>query len=116
MVTWRRHHRKVQSGHGFYLYLATLFVTLGLHSGAAAQTQIGPFEITGYYQFTANPATGHTNPNNYGLLDPPGVPNFLLLRQLLDLRVFGKFNDNWTAFFQPRLFHDITKSADSRLP
>jgi hypothetical protein len=91
-------------------------LTLGLCGRAAAQTQIGPFEITGYYQFSANPPSGHINPNNFGLLDRPGARNFLLLRQLLDLRIYGKFDESWSAFVQPRFFHDITKSADSRLP
>jgi hypothetical protein len=105
-----------QRRHGKYFFIATLLVIVGICFDAAAQTQIGPFEITGYYQFSANPSSGHINPNNFGLLEPPGAPNFLLLRQLLDLRVYGKFNDNWSAFFQPRFFHDATKSADSRLP
>jgi hypothetical protein len=97
-------------------FVATLLLALGLCGPAAAQTQVGPFEITGYYQLSANPSSGHINPNNFGLLDRPGAPNFLLLRQLLDLRVYGKFDDSWSVFFQPRFFHDITKSADARLP
>jgi hypothetical protein len=101
---------------GYCRFVATLLLTIVLCGRAAAQSQIGPFEITGYYQFIANPSTGHVNPNNFGLLDRPGAPNFLLLRQLLDLRVYGKLDDSWSVFFQPRFFHDLTKSADSRLP
>lgn len=95
--------------------LLALTLVLFCASRAAAQTQWGPFEITGYYQFAVNPSTGHPNPNNFGLQERPGAPNFLLLRQLLDLRIYGKFDDNWSAFLQPRFFHDLTKSADSRL-
>jgi hypothetical protein len=96
--------------------VATLFLALVISGRVTAQTQLGPFEITGFYQFSANPSSGHINPNNFGLLESPGAPNFLLLRQFLDLRVYGKFDDSWSAFIQPRFFHDLTKSADSRLP
>ena len=95
--------------------LVVLTLVLFCASRVAAQTQLGPFEITGYYQFAINPSTGHPNPNNFGLQERPGAPNFHLLRQLLDVRIYGKFDDNWSAFFQPRFFHDMTKSADSRL-
>ena len=47
---------------------------------------------------------------------PALLANFLLLRQLFDLRIYRKFEENWSVFIQPRFFHDITKSADSRLP
>jgi hypothetical protein len=114
MDTGRRQDRRIHRG--YCRFVATLFLTLALCGRAVAQTRIGPFEITGYYQFSANPSTGHVNPNNFGLLDRPGAPNFLLLRQLLDLRVYGKLDDSWSVFFQPRFFHDLTKSADSRLP
>jgi len=75
-------------------FVVILFLVLGLCACAHAQTEIGPFEITGYYQFSANPSSGHINPNNVGLLDGSGAPNFLLLRQLLDLRIYGKFNES----------------------
>jgi hypothetical protein len=31
---------------------------------------------------------------------------------LLDLNIFGKFSENWSVTLEPRLFHDMTKSAD----
>jgi hypothetical protein len=107
--------RIIQAGRRNKLLLATLLPSLWVPSFLSAQTQLGPFEITGYYQFLANPSDGHRNPNNFGLLEREGSPNFLLLRQLLDLRVYGKFDESWSMFLQPRFFHDISKSADSRL-
>jgi hypothetical protein len=97
-----------------WLFVAIIFV-LVRNDCALAQSRIGDFEITGLYQFTANPSTGHINPNNYGLLDRPGAPNFLLMRQLFDLRAYGKLNEDWSVFLEPRVVHDLTKSADSRL-
>lgn len=99
-----------------HLFLIVFVAAKFLAPAAGAQTQLGPFEITGYYQFMANPATGHGNPSNFGLVKHQGAPNFLLIRQLLDLRIYGKFDEHWSAFFQPRLFHDMTKSVDAGLP
>ncbi len=92
--------------------LAALIIIF-LHTTVSAQTQVGPFEITGFYQYIINPATGHANPNNAGLLKREGKPDFLLMRQFLDLNIYGRFGDNWSATLQPRFFHDLTKSADS---
>ncbi len=106
--------------------LCLCLIALLVHTTAAAQTRIGPFEITGFYQYTINPATGHGNPNNFtcvggagtfncspGLLRKGGKPDFLLMRQFLDLNIYGKFSENWSMTLEPRLFHDITKSADN---
>lgn len=98
-----------------------------VHSTAWGQYTIGPFEITGFYQYTINPATEHSNKNNFTCLSvnvgpvscPPGLqrksgkPDFLLMRQFLDLNIYGKFSENWSATFEPRFFHDITKSVDN---
>ena len=100
-----------------------LFLLLfAVHSAAWGQPyRIGPFEVTGFYQFTINAATEHSNPNNFACLAGPcypglqrksGKPDFLLMRQMLDLNIFGKFSDNWSVTLEPRFFHDITKSAD----
>ena len=78
-----------------------------------AQTRVGPFDITGFYQYTINPTT-RPNPNNAGLAR--GKPNFLLMRQLLDLSIYGRLSENWSVYFEPRFFHDITKSASPQLP
>jgi len=84
--------------------------------------RVGPFEITGFYQFTIDSATEQANPNNVACLAGPcypglqrksGKPDFLLMRQLLDLNIFGKFSENWSVTLEPRFFHDLTKSADS---
>jgi len=84
-----------------------------LHTTVSAQTQVGPFEITGFYQVLINPATGHANPNNVGLLRREGKPDFLLMRQFLDLNIHGRFGESWSATLQPRFFHDLTKSVDN---
>jgi hypothetical protein len=115
MTDRRQHWQTVER---YYRCSCFLIVHLGsilLAAAACAQTTLGRFEITGYYQLTANPSTGHINPNNFGLIEGDGAPNFLLLRQILDLRIYGKFDEHWSAFFQPRLLHDLTKSTDSRL-
>ena len=110
-----------------------ILFAMAIPSAAWAQTTIGPFEITGYYQYTINPATEHANRNNFTCLSfiagpggtparlscPPGLqrkagkPDFLLMRQMLDLNIFGKFNENWSVTLEPRLIFDMTKIADS---
>lgn len=101
--------------------LIILFVT-AIQSAAWGQHTVGPFEITGYYQYTINPSTGHSNPNNFacllgrcspGLQKKGGAPDFLLMRQFLDLNVYGKFSENLSLTFQPRFIHDMTKSVDN---
>ena len=111
----------------------SIFLLAALQPTAWGQTQIGPFEITGFYQYTINPATEHANPNNStcfsfiagpgftpapyscpkALLKKGGKPDFLLMRQLLDVNIFGKFNEDWSVTLQPRLFFDMTKIADN---
>lgn len=96
-------------------------------------TTLGPFEITGFYQYTINPATEHANRNNFRCLSfiagpggtpaqfncPPGLqkkggkPDFLLMRQLLDLNIYGKFSENFSVTFEPRLIFDMTKISDN---
>jgi len=63
-----------------------------------AQFNIGPFEITGFYQYTVDAPTEHANPNNSaclsfivgpyqcspGLQKKGGKPDLLLMRQILD--------------------------------
>jgi hypothetical protein len=97
-------------------------VLVAAQSTAWSQTTIGPFEITGFYQYTINPATEGANPNNFaclvgtcrpGLQQRAGKPDFLLMRQLLDLNIFGKFSENWSVTLEPRFFFDMTKIADS---
>jgi len=106
-----------------------IFFIVAMRSTASAQYTIGPFEITGFYQYTANVPVENSNPNNFaclsfiigefkctpGLQKKAGAPNFLLMRQLLDLNIFGKFNENWSLTLEPRLFFDMTKIADDRL-
>lgn len=88
----------------------------------SAQVEVGPFEITGYYQYTINPATEHANPNNFACLLGPcypglekrsGKPNFLLMRQMLDLNIYGKLSDNLSITLEPRWIYDMTKSVDN---
>jgi hypothetical protein len=108
---------------------ALLFLfAMAIWSTAWGQYRIGDFEITGFYQYTINPATERANRNNFtclsfivgtvdcrpGLQKKDGKPDFLLMRQLLDVNIFGKFNENWSVTFEPRLFFDMTKIADSR--
>ena len=99
-----------------------IFFVMAIRSTAWGQQTIGPFEITGFYQYTINPATEHSNPNNFacllgpcypGLQKKSGKPDFLLMRQLLDLNIYGKFNENWSVTLEPRLFFDMTKIADN---
>ena len=99
-----------------------IFLVAAVQSTAWGQYRIGDFEITGFYQYTINPATEHANPNNFacllgpcypGLQKKSGKPDFLLMRQLLDLNIYGKFNENWSVTLEPRLFFDMTKIADN---
>lgn len=110
--------------------LLALLIIFAAQSVAWAQKAenftIGPFEITGFYQFYVDTPTEHHNPNNTsclsfiigpfqcspGLQKEGGKPNLLLMRQLLDLNIFGKFNENWSVTFEPRFFFDMTKIAD----
>ena len=113
------------------LACATVFAMAGLISETArAQFNVGPFEITGFYQYTVDVPTEHANPNNSaclsfivgpfqcspGLQKKGGKPDLLLMRQLVDLNIFGKFNENWSVTFEPRLFFDMTKIADDHFP
>jgi hypothetical protein len=49
-----------------------------IQSSTYGQTRIGNFEITGFYQYTINPATEHANRNNFRCLSfiagPGGTP------------------------------------------
>src|SRR5713226_326018 len=99
-----------------------ILFAMAIRSTAWGQYRIGDFEITGFYQYTINPATEHANPNNFacllgpcypGLQKKSGKPDFLLMRQLLDLNIYGKFSENWSVTFEPRLFFDMTKIADN---
>lgn len=115
------------SGAKFLSLGLLLLLAIANRSAAWAQYTIGNFEISGFYQYTINPATGQANPNNASCLSfiigpfscPPGLqkkagkPDFLLMRQFLDLNIYGKLSENWSVTFEPRLFHDITKSTDS---
>src|SRR3989339_690896 len=99
-----------------------IFLVAAVQSTAWGQQTIGPFEITGFYQYTINPATEHANPNNFaclsfivgpyncspGLQKKSGKPDFLLMRQFLDLNIYGKFSENWSVTLEPRFFHDMT--------
>lgn len=104
-----------------------ILFAVAIRSTAWGQYRIGDFEITGFYQYTINPATEHANPNNSACLSfivgpfscPPGLqkkagkPDFLLMRQFLDLNIYGKLSENFSVTLQPRFFHDMTKSADN---
>jgi len=107
---------------------ATAFaLTVLLGGTAGAQFNVGPFEITGFYQFTVDTPTEHANPNNSsclsfivgafqcspGLQKKGGKPDLLLMRQLLDLNIYGKLSESWSVTFEPRLFFDMTKIADN---
>ena len=103
-----------------------ILFAMAIRSTAWAQYTIGPFEITGFYQYTVDVPVEHANPNNSaclsfivgpfkcspGLQNKGGKPNFLLMRQLLDVNIFGKFNENWSVTLEPRLFFDMTKIVD----
>lgn len=90
-----------------------LIPALWVHSALSAQTRFESLEITGFYQVTLNAPTGHANPNNAGLLSREGRPDFFLMRQLVDLNIYEGLGESWSVTFQPRLFHDLTKSADN---
>jgi len=102
-----------------------IVAVLATQSVAWGQYRIGDFEITGFYQYTIAAPTEHANPNNFacvpgligfcspGLQKRGGKPDLLLMRQLLDLNIFGKFNENWSVTLEPRLFFDMTKIADN---
>jgi hypothetical protein len=96
--------------------------SIAIQSTAWGQYRIGDFEITGYYQFTVNPNTDSTNPNNTtcltgpcspGLYNRGGKPNFHLMRQFLDVNIFGKLNENWSVNLSPRFILDMTKYVDT---
>src|SRR5258706_1799683 len=107
-------------------WMLSILCAIGIGSTAWAQYTVGPFQITGFYQFTADVPVDRSNPNNSSCLSfvvgfyhcpstlqkTGGKPNFLLMRQLLDVNIFGKFNDNWSVTLEPRLFFDMTKIAD----
>ena len=111
----------------FLSSMLLIFFAVAIRSTAWGQFNVGPFEITGFYQYTVDTPTEHANPNNFaclsfivgpfkcspGLQKRGGKPDFLLMRQLLDVNIFGKFNENWSATFEPRLFFDMTKIADN---
>src|SRR5207237_739372 len=111
----------------FLSSILLIFFAVAIRSTAWGQFNVGPFEITGFYQYTVDTPTEHANPNNFaclsfivgpfkcspGLQKRGGKPDFLLMRQLLDVNIFGKFNENWSATFEPRLFFDMTKIADN---
>lgn len=108
-------------------WMLSILFAIGIGSTADAQYTIGPFEITGFYQYTADVPVDRSNPNNSSCLSfvigpyhcprtlqkEGGKPNFLLMRQLLDVNIFGKFSENWSVTFEPRLFFDMTKIADN---
>ena len=85
---------------------------LWFHGELLAQTKVGPFEVTGFYRYTVNPATGKANPNNVGLMKNAGKPYLNLMSQSLDLNIYGKFGENWSVNFEPRFLVDMTKAAD----
>ena len=92
-----------------------VFLLVGvLQSTAWSQIIAGPFEISGFYQFTTAASLEYANPNNAGgWLKEEGRPNLLLMRQQFTLRINGKLSDEWRVFFEPRVFHDLTKAADA---
>ncbi len=85
---------------------------LWFHGELGAQTRVGPFEVTGFYRYTFNPATGNANPNNVGLMRSPGRPNINLMSHALNLNIYGKFGKDWSVNFEPRFLLDLTKVAD----
>jgi hypothetical protein len=109
--------------------MLSIFLALAVPAAAWAQYTIGNFEITGFYQYTLDIPVEHANPNNTaclsfivgpykcspGLQKKAGKPNFLLMRQLLDVNIFGKLNENWSVTLEPRLFLDMTKMVDNHL-
>lgn len=110
----------------FFTWMLPILFAISIASTASAQYRVGPFEITGFYQFTSDVPVDSSNPNNSTCLSfvvgqyhcpstlqkRGGKPNFLLLRQLLDVNIFGKFNENWSLTAEPRFFFDMTKIGD----
>ena len=108
-------------------WMLLIFFAMAIRSTAWGQFKVGPFEITGFYQYMVNTPTEHANPNNFeclsiivgqykcspGLQKKGGKPDLLLMRQLLDVNIFGKFNENWSVTFEPRFFFDMTKIVDN---
>ncbi|MBI4528587.1 MAG: hypothetical protein HY695_32735, partial [Deltaproteobacteria bacterium] len=114
--------------HGKLLTLGLVtLVLVATQSVAWGQYTIGPFEVTGFYQYTVDVPTEHKNPNNFsclsfivgpytcspGLQKKGGKPDFLLMRQLIDVNIYGKLSDNWSVTFSPRLTFDMTKIVDN---
>ena len=83
-----------------------------------AQLEYGPWSINGVYQYEIYGSTGHANPNNRGfpgsrgLQNEPGKPDFQLMQQTAELRIYGNLSENWSVYVQPRFWHDLTKSVD----
>jgi hypothetical protein len=96
--------------------VAIIFVTLvvlGTPRPARAQTRFGALSVTGYYQTTISaPPTENANPNNVGLQEEPGKPNFLLGNQYLNLSLLYDLSEQLKVYIEPRAYQDFTKSID----
>lgn len=102
--------------------LAAVLAAIGLCAGwcarAEADFQWGPWTLNGEYQYELYSNDGHVNPNNAGhpgspgLVNQQGNPMFQLMEQYADLHLYGHFSDRWSVYFEPRFWHDLTKSVD----
>jgi hypothetical protein len=105
-----------------------LIILVSMNGSARAQYTLGPFTITGLYQYTINSNDGHRNPNNEvlvpsladagivgrpsGLYAEEGNPMFNYMGQFLQLRIAGRFGPNWSVYMEPRVWNDLTKAVD----
>lgn len=90
--------------------LACVLIFAGV---ARAQVNVGPVQVTGTYQFIFNGAVGNKNPNNVGLTSRGGEPWLLLMEHFLDLTAYTRVSENLSLFAEPRVFWDLTKTADT---
>lgn len=97
---------------GIAIAIAALAI-LATARPARAQIHLGPLLVTGYYQTTiSGPPTEDPNPNNVGLENEPGKPNFLLGNQYLNASLLYTINEYLKVYVEPRGYHDFTKSID----
>lgn len=112
----------------FGMVIAAVLVCC-LEEAAWAQTDIGPFQITGFGAYVINPNDGHNNPNDIvgkpaccsfvpvtTPLNGTGNPSFNLMNTVVDLRIRTTFTENISSFMEPRFWGDFTNQADGRWP
>ena len=117
--------RRKQAFWTFGIAIAVVLIGSGWGKAVWAQTDIGPFEITGFGAYLINPNDGHLNPNDLapnqagnfmGPLNGTGDPTFNLMYNLLDLRVRTTVTEHLSVFTEARFWGDYTNQVDQRWP